>query len=277
MDLVKTVELTLEKIKQTSSTGVEYWTARELQEPLGYAQWNIFERVVKKAMRTCESVGEEIANHFVLKSKMVSVGSGAKRELIDYWMSRYGAYLVAMNGNPRLPAIATAQNYFAVQTRKQELLEQRMADTKRVQLRERVRDANKHLGLAAKNSGVQEYALFQDAGYRGLYEMGLKQIKAKKGLGEKEDLLDRAGRPELAANEFRITQTEEALKRENIKGDLNAREKHREIGAEVRKTIQKLGGTLPEDLPTEPSIKAIERKLKAKELPSSDTGQDSVK
>ncbi|MCK4373580.1 MAG: DNA damage-inducible protein D, partial [candidate division Zixibacteria bacterium] len=159
---------------------------------------------------------------------------------------------------------------FAVQTRRQEIADQTQDVNKRIELRDRVRVANKHLGDAAKDAGVQTWGLFQDAGYRGLYGLGLRDIKKRKDLDAKDDLLDRASRTELAANEFRITQTEDALKREHIQGDINAREKHRAVGRAVRKTIAELGGTMPEDLPPEPSLKKLtagsgqKRKLKEK-------------
>lgn len=258
------VNATLDKIKMTES-GVEYWMARDLQIPLGYLTWRNFEKVVEKARMACESTGTDPNNHIVDTNNMVSIGSGAERERSDFIVSRYGAYLIAMNGDPRLPAIAEAQNYFAIQTRKQEIAEQAQDIDKRIVLRKRVIDANKDLGKAAKESGVQNYGLFHDAGYRGLYGLSLAQIKRYKGLEKKEDLLDRVGRAELAANEFRITQTEQALIRDEIKGDNNARNTHKKVGEEVRKTIEKLGGTMPEDLPTEDSLKIIETKKK-KEL-----------
>jgi DNA-damage-inducible protein D len=212
---------------------------------------------------SCESVGVDPANHFILKGKMVAVGSGAERKQRDYIVSRYGAYLIAMNGNPRLPQIAAAQTYFAVQTRRQEKADQYGEDiAKRIKLRGRVAEANIHLGAAAQEAGVQDYALFHNAGYRGLYGLDLRSIKARKGLAPKEELLDRAGRAELAANEFRITQTEAALKRGPARGQVNAEEIHKKVGAKVRSTIEELGGTMPEDSPAEPSIKKIEGHLK---------------
>jgi len=208
----------------------------------------------------CESTGQDPDNQIREAPKKVSIGSGAVRERGDFFVSRFGAYLIAMNGSTKLPQVAEAQRYFAIQTRKQELSEQFLEVEKRAALRARVKDANKHLSDAAHESGVQKWGLFHDAGYRGLYDMGLSQIKDWKGLGDKEELLDRAGRAELAANEFRITQTEESLKRDGVRGDQNARETHRKVGAKVRQTIKELDGTMPEDLPAEQSIKKLTSK-----------------
>lgn len=263
-DLVKN---SLDSVKRISDKGIEYWMARDLLVPLGYEKWDNFERVIDKARQSCESTGEDSSNHFLESGKKVGIGSGAERAIRDFVVSRFGAYLIAMNGSPQLPQIAAAQRYFAVQTRRQEISDQQIDVEKRLELRDRVKEANVHLGYAAKDAGVQHWGLFHDAGYRGLYGIGLKEIKARKGLDPKEDLLDRSGRAELAANEFRITQTEEALKRNQTKDDLAARETHRSVGKTVRDTIHKLGGTMPEELPAEPSIKQIEaKKRKAKKI-----------
>lgn len=267
MDLSKTVKTSLDTIKRVSPNGVEYWMARDLLSPLGYAKWDNFEGVIEKARMACESTGVDPSDHILASGKMVSVGSGAERERRDYYVSRYGAYLIAMNGDSRLPEIAAAQAYFAVQTRRQEIADQIQDTTKRIELRQRVRKANKHLGEAAKGAGVQKWGLFQDAGYRGLYGLSLRDIKAHKGIGAKDDLLDRAGRTELAANEFRITQTEEALRRDQIQGDENARKTHGKVGRAVRRTIEDLGGTMPEELEVEPSIKKIEAASRKKGKP----------
>lgn len=247
----------LDSLKRSSPKIAEYWMARDLLEPMGYSTWENFEKVIEKAKMACESTGVDPANHILNTTKKVKIGSGAERERRDYYISRYGAYLIAMNGDPRFPEIASAQIYFAVQTRRQELSDQASDIKKRLELRERVKIANKHLGDAAKDSGVQNYALFHSAGYQGLYNLKLNEIKKRKGINPKEELLDRAGRTELAANEFRITQTEEVLKREGISGDNAARKTHKRVGKEVRNTISKIGGTMPEDLLAEPSIKKL--------------------
>jgi DNA-damage-inducible protein D len=204
---------------------------------------------------------------------MMALGKGAERQVEDVALSRYACYLVAMNSDPNKLEVAIAQSYFAVQTRRQELADESANIESRLNLRDRVKDANKFLNSAAKDAGVQQYGLFHDAGYRGLYGgLSLREIKAKKGIDAKNDLLDCINRAELAANEFRITQTEMTLRRESIKGEINARETHKKVGTEVRNTIRKLGGTMPEQLPAVEPIKELEKSKKnpTKEIKRSD-------
>ncbi|HET6515360.1 MAG TPA: DNA damage-inducible protein D [Thermodesulfovibrionales bacterium] len=260
----------LDKAKQRTSNGGEYWMGRSIQTILGYQNWDKFENVIDKAKKACESTGIDPNNHFRRTGKMVEIGSGAQRERADYFLTRYACYLIAMNGETSKLEIGTAQSYFAVQTRRQEIQDKLTADERRLQLRERVKNANISLTSTAKKVGVQKYAIFHDAGYQGLYEMGLADIKRKKGISEKENLLDRAGRTELAANEFRITQTEEKLVRDRINNERDAINMHRDVGREVRSTIKKLGGTLPEDLLPEESIKKLTNKHK-KEISTKET------
>jgi len=250
----------LDKVKKLTAKGGEYWMARDIYAILGYSEWEHFDKVIQKAHMACESTGVDPNNHFRDVTKMVLIGSGVNRKVKDYYLTRYACYLIGMNGDSRKPEIGTAQTYFAIQTRRQEISDRLTDREKRVQLRERVKKANKSLASTAKKAGVQRYALFQDAGYQGLYEMGLASIKKRKGILEKENLLDRAGRTELAANEFRITQTEEKLVRDKINIEKSAIETHRNVGCEVRNVIKKLGGTMPENLPPEESIKKLANK-----------------
>lgn len=262
----------LDSLKHNTQDDVDFWFARDLEKLLGYVDWGNFLNAIQKAKIACSGVGVDPCNHFGDTTRMVSLGSGAKRSIEDVALTRYACYLIAMNAEPSKPAVADAQTYFAIQTRRQELSDQQTEGQKRLMLRDRVKDANNHLGTAAKEAGVQNWALFQDAGYRGLYGgFGVSQLKEKKGISSKEELLDCVGRTELAANEFRITQTEQKLSRKQIKGDNAARETHREVAKEVRNTIQKIGGTMPEDLPREPSIKQLKKLEETKELPPSST------
>lgn len=262
----------LDEIKHKDCRGFDYWHARDLQKLLGYVEWRKFKDAIKRAKMACESSGGIPKNHFGDVAKMVSLGSDAKREIDDIVLTRYACYLIAMNGDPSKPEIAASQTYFAIQTRKQELAEQSSEIEDRLELRGRVRDANKYLNSAAKEVGVNNYAFFHDAGYKGLYGgMGKADIVQRKDINPKEDLLDCIGRAELAANEFRITQTELTLRREQIEGQQNAENTHHGVGKEVRNTIEKLGGTMPEDLPSAPPIKQLKKTRKPKELPPSST------
>lgn len=260
----------LEAQKKISPKGIEYWMARSIQPILGYAAWDKFTNVIRKAMLACEGTGTEARNHFSQTANMVEIGSGAKRAEQDFFLSRYGCYLVAMNGDSSKPEVAAAQTYFAVQTRRQEITDSEdrlLADVdKRIALRQRLTEATKHLNSAAKQAGVQEYALFAHAGYVGLYGMGLKEIKARKRIPENEQLFDCAGRAELAMNEFRATQTEQAIHRKGIRGESAAKDEHKRVGREVRQTIKRLGGTMPEDLPAEPSLKKLATLKKTKAI-----------
>lgn len=253
----------LKTLQKASPSGAPYWMAREIMVALDYREWRDFREVIEKAKSSCENAGNFIANHFVPMPEMVEIGSGARRERENFALSKYACYLAAMNGDTSKPEIATAQAYFVEQTYRQETHELLSEEERRLLLRNRVKDANKKLSGAAKDAGVRSvmFGIFQDAGYKGLYDgRGSRAIKEKKGINDKEDLLDCVGRAELAANEFRITQTEEKLRIEGIKGEQRAIDAHLAVGKRVRQAIKEIGGTMPELLPAEPSI----RKLAAK-------------
>lgn len=256
-----------EQIKHTNDIGQEYWSGRELYKALQYIKWETFLNVIEKAKEACKNAGQEPDDHFPRVRKMVEIGSGAQRDIGDLHLSRYACYLIIQNADPSKEVVALGQTYFAVQTRKQEVMEQvfeqlHSEDEKRMFLRKEMAEHNKNLADAAKTAGViqpWEYAVFQNHGYMGLYNgLGAKEIQAKKGLKKAQNILDHMGSTELAANLFRATQTEEKLKREKIKGKQNANQAHYEVGKKVRQTIKELGGTMPEDLPTEESIKTIQ-------------------
>jgi len=258
----------LEKIQQLARNGQPYWDARMLMEVLDYKDWRVFQEVIERARQACEMSGNFSTNHFVPFPEMVAVGSGARRQRDNWKLSRYACYLVTMNGDPSKPEIASAQTYFTMQTYRQEKQDILSDEERRLLLRARVKDANRKLSGAAKDAGVRStmFGIFQDAGYKGLYAgLGVRAIKEKKGISDKEDLLDCVGRAELAANEFRITQTEEKLRIEGIKGEQRAIDTHLAVGKRVRQAIKDIGGTMPEHLPAEPSIKKLAAK-KAKIL-----------
>lgn len=201
MEPLDSVIKALEAKKRMAPNGEDYWMGRDIQDILGYDKWENFEGVIEKSKMACQTAGFRVTYHFLDTRKMITAGKGAKVERADCYLTRYACYLIAMNGDSSKPEISTAQSYFAAQTRRQELRDQ----GKRIALRDRVRRGNTVLAGTARSAGVTRFAIFNDAGYRGLYGMGLKEIKHRKNVQDKEDLLDRAGHAELAANEFRIT------------------------------------------------------------------------
>jgi len=250
-----------ESIKKLDENGMEYWEARELLPLLGYENWQKAEEVIARAARACINSGQDVDNHFNRSVKMVKIGSNTVRRVKDYKLDRYACYLIAQNGDPKKSEIALAQTYFAVQTRRQEIFEQLPDIAKRLFIRNEVSDHNKKLFATAKQAGVTKFGLFNDAGYRGLYGEPLSDIERRKGI-KKGELLDRAGSTELAANLFRITQTDEKLKKDKIQGDYPASQTHFMVGGKVRQTIKEIGGTTPEHLPAEEHIKEVKKEIK---------------
>ena len=269
-DLQPMNESLFEDIKHINEYGQEYWSARELMPVLQYAQWRRFNETIERAQEACISSGNADPEHFANVGKSSPMPNGGVREVEDYHLSRYACYLVAMNGDPRKHAVALAQTYFAVKTRQQELVENYDALTeeqKRLAIRHEMKEHNKALAAAAQEAGVispQEYAIFQNEGYKGLYGgLGAQGIHKRKGLKKGQKILDHMGSTELAANLFRATQTEEKLRRDQVRGKENANKTHYDVGCKVRQTIQDLGGTMPENLPTpDQSIQQIERAQK---------------
>ncbi|EMK8310769.1 DNA damage-inducible protein D, partial [Escherichia coli] len=248
-----------EEIRHYGTEGQEFWSARELAPLLDYRDWRNFQKVLARATQACEASNQTASDHFVETTKMVVLGSGAQRELEDVHLSRYACYLVVQNGDPAKPVIAAGQTYFAIQTRRQELADdeafrQLREDEKRLFLRNELKEHNKQLVEAAQQAGVAtaiDFAIFQNHGYRGLYGgLDQKAIHQRKGLKKNQKILDHMGSTELAANLFRATQTEEKLKRDGVNSKQQANTTHFDVGRKVRQTIQELGGTMPEELPT---------------------------
>ena len=257
-----------EQIKQVDPDDNEFWSARDLMPLLEYTKWNNFKNVLLKAQIACENSGIDPANHFIPAAKMVMIGHDAKREVEDMHLSRYACYLVVQNADPAKEVVALGQTYFAVQTRRQEVADENplvelTEDQRRLLLRQRIKHQNTDLASAAKTAGVitaQDFAVFQNHGYRGLYNgLMADDIHRKKKLKKSQHILDHMGTTELAANLFRSTQAEDKLRRDNIKGKENANQVHYQAGVVVRRAIAELGGTMPEDLPTLESIKKLER------------------
>lgn len=260
-------DMVFEQYKRTDKKGNEYWSARDIGKILEYSEYRHFLPVIEKAKEACKNSNQQVADHFEDFLDMVQIGSSAQRGVESIKLSRYACYLIVQNADPNKEVVALGQTYFAVQTRLQEI--QQMDEytnlgsenEKRLFLRKEMKKHNSKLAEAAKNAGVitsADYAIFQNHGYMGLYGgLDAKGIHRKKGLKKNEQILDHMGSTELAANLFRATQTEEKLRRENIQGKQKANQTHYEVGKKVRKTIEELGGTMPENLPAAGSIKKI--------------------
>ena len=269
-EIARYSEETFESIKHVNEYGNEFWYARELQSILEYTEWRNFQKLIEKAQTACENSDMAVDECFVEVNKTSPMPNGGVKLIDDYILSRYACYLIVMNGDPRKEVIAVGQTYFAVKTRQQELIDhydELSEDQKRLAIRKEMIAHNKSLAEAAQMAGVeagQDFAIFQNKGYQGLYGgLGVKEIHERKGLKKNEKILDHMGSTELAANLFRATQTDEKLRRENIRGKEKANQTHYEVGRKVRQTIAELGGTMPEDLPTpEKSIKQIESERK---------------
>ena len=237
---------TFESIKHIDENGIEYWYARELQKVLKYNKWENFEKVIQKAKIACENTGISVVEHFPDVRKTIRMPKNAEKEINDYKLTRYACYLIAQNGDPRKEVIALAQTYFAVQTRKQEITEKEYSilteDEKRFYQRNLTKKGNYSLNQTAKNAGVKNFDKFHNAGYKGLYNgETADDIAKRKGLRYREDILDNMGSEELAANLFRITQTESRLKRDKVDTEKKACDTHNKIGKIVRKAIKQAG------------------------------------
>ncbi len=260
-----------EDIKHIDEYGNEYWLARELQIALEYSQWRRFNEVINRAIISCDNSKLEINDHFAKVGKMVDIGSKTSRSIDDYKLSRYACYLILQNSDPRKEVVALGQTYFAIQTRRQELTEKEYSmlteEEKRFYQRSLTKKGNYSLNQVAKKCGVKNFDKFHNAGYKGLYNgETANDIAKRKGLRYREDILDNMGSEELAANLFRITQTESKLKRDNISSEKDANETHYNIGKNIREVIAKNGGTMPEKLPTpKKSLKELEKEQKRQE------------
>ena len=257
-------ETIFENIKHVDNDGNEYWYARELQQILGYKEWRYFSAVIEKAQIACSQSNNNINYNFGVDTKIVKTGISSKI-ILDYKLSRYACYLIVQNANPKYETVALGQTYFAIQTRKVELTEEEYGrlteDEKRLYRRRQTRDGNKILYKIAKEKGVKNFDKFTNAGYKGLYNgETANDIAKRKGLRYREDILDNMGSVELGANIFRITQTEALLEKQEEPNEIIATNTHYKVGKTVRKAIEDLGGTMPEDLPTpDKSLKELEK------------------
>ncbi|MBK6329956.1 MAG: DNA damage-inducible protein D [Bacteroidetes bacterium] len=258
-----------ESIKEIDENGNEFWGARKLSKVLEYSEFRHFIPVIERAKEACENSGHAILDHFEEYLEEIVHGKGAKQDYESVKLSRYACYLIVQNADPGKEVVAQGQTYFAVQTRLQEISQMaeynrlKSEEEKRLFLRDEMKRHNIQLADAAKGAGVIEpldYAIFQNHGYMGLYGgLDAKGIHKNKGLKKSQHILDHIGSTELAANLFLATQTEEKLRRDQIKGKQKANKTHYEIGKKVRKTIEEIGGTMPENLPVADSIKRLEK------------------
>lgn len=244
-----------EDIKYVRKNGSEYWSARELADVLDYSQWRNFQKVIDRAMIACENSGHEVTYDFAEVSKIVEAGAASK-SIKDYELTRYACYLIVQNGDPRKEVIALGQTYFAIQTYRQEIADhfnQLNEDRRRLVVRGDIKQWNQLLVETAHDAGVitnEEFAMFQNAGYMGLYGgLDVEDIHDRKGLTARQKILDYMGSTELIANLFRISQTKEKLRKDRVEGAEAAIKVHYSVGKEVRSAIEKIGGTMPEDLP----------------------------
>ena len=261
-------EKMFDNIKHIDEFGNEYWLARELQKVLEYKRWDKFNNVINNAKIACKKSNYECEEHFSQVGKMIELAKEAKRTILDYKLSRYACYLIVQNADPKKEVVALGQTYFAIQTRKMELTEREYSslteEEKRFYQRNLTRKGNYSLNIAARNAGVKNFDKFHNAGYKGLYNgETADDIAKRKKLRYREDILDNMGSEELIANLFRISQTEQKLKRDDVNSESKANKTHYEVGSKIRNTIKELGGTMPEDLPTpDKSLKELEKENK---------------
>ena len=266
-NLVASEYMPFEAIKQVDEKGEEFWLARDLQKALQYSKWENFSKVIDKAILACNNSGFDIDEHFPGVRKTIEMAKTAKRKVADYKLTRYACYLIVQNGDPRKEIISFGQTYFAIQTRRQELADafnELDENNKRLVVRGNIKQWNQLLATAAHNAGVisnEEFAIFQNAGYAGLYGgLTVADIHKRKGLKKSEKILDFMESNELIANLFRISQTEEKLKIDQISEKTKANEAHYKIAQKIRFAMKDMGTTLPENLPTPvKSIQVIER------------------
>lgn len=267
-EIKECTEKMFDDIKHIDEFDNEYWLARELQKVLEYKRWDKFNNVINNAKIACKKSNYVCEEHFSQVGKMIELAKEAKRTILDYKLSRYACYLIVQNADPKKEVVALGQTYFAIQTRKMELTEREYSslteEEKRFYQRNLTKKGNYSLNIAARNAGVKNFDKFHNAGYKGLYNgETADNIAKRKKLRYREDILDNMGSEELIANLFRISQTEQKLKRENINSESEANKTHYEVGSKIRNTIKELGGTMPEDLPTpDKSLKELEKENK---------------
>jgi len=246
--------------------GVECWSARELQKLLGYSKWENFSKVIDKAKESCQSAGEKISNHFPDVRKMVEIGSGAEKEIDDTLLTRYACYLVAQNGDSRKEQIAFAQNYFAVQTRRAEIIEQRILETERVEARAKLRETEKQLSGVLYERGVDDkgFAIIRSKGDKALFRLDTAQLKRKMGIPQSRPVADFLPTVSIKAKDFAAAMTAENVQIKDLQGVTAIEKEHVDNNLGVRKIMIERG-LVPENLPPAEDVQKVERRLKAEE------------
>ena len=248
-------DLSFEDFK--NQNGITYWWASEFMLMLGYADMKAFKKVIDRATKAFISLNIDHYENIIRVDREIDGTT-----VPDYKLTRFACYLIAMNGDPKKPEVALVQAYFATQTRQFELYVEKNTDIERVLMREEIKEGNKSLSSAAKEAGVSDYARFTNAGYLGMYNMLNVQLAHRRGV-DKTKLFETMGRTELAANLFRITQTEERIKSQHVQGQEYLEQTHFSVGREVRAIVERNTGRSPENLPQEKMIPEVKKTLKS--------------
>lgn len=245
---------------------IECWSARDLQHLLGYAKWENFSKVIEKAKESCSQVGHNVADHFPDVRKMVPIGSGAEREIDDILLTRYACYLIAQNGDPRKPQIAFAQTYFAVQTRRAELIEQRLLETERVKARTKLQETEKKLSGILYERGVNDkgFAIIRSKGDQALFRLTTQQMKTRMGVPENRPVADFLPTISIKAKDFAAEMTNVNVQSKDLQGEPAITKEHVDNNLAVRKMLLERG-IVPENLPPAEDVKKVERRLKSEE------------